>query len=72
MSRTCSWPDCPQQVPIAMLMCKTHWFRLPPSIRSAIWAAYRPGQEEDGEVSDAYWKAFKAAQDWIATVEASR
>jgi hypothetical protein len=28
-----------------MLMCRAHWFALPPKIRSAIWREYRPGQE---------------------------
>ena len=61
----CHWPDCKQQVPPAMWGCREHWFKLPRHIRTAIWAAYRVGQEESGEVSEAYLHAARAAQDWI-------
>jgi hypothetical protein len=63
--RTCSWPGCQTTVPADMWGCRSHWFRLPRNIRTAIWAAYRPGQETTLEISDDYRRAFKAAQDWI-------
>jgi hypothetical protein len=37
-----------------MLMCRAHWFALPPKIRSAIWREYRPGQESDKKPSLRY------------------
>lgn len=61
----CHWPDCPKQVPPAMWGCREHWFRLPRPIRDRIWAAYRPGQEKDFDVSEEYLAAARAAQDWI-------
>jgi len=45
MSHTCHAPHCTRQVPPHMFACRTHWFALPPKIRSAIWREYRPGQE---------------------------
>ena len=45
--------------------CKTHWFRLPSALRSRIWATYRPGQEQDLDVSDAYLQAAHEVQAWI-------
>lgn len=45
--------------------CKAHWFRLPKPIRDAIWRAYRPGQEEDGGVTQDYFDAADAAERWI-------
>ncbi len=66
----CHWPGCGKQVPPAMFMCKTHWFKLPPAIRAEIWRTYRPGQEEDMGVSEAYIHAAERAQEWIRTVEA--
>ena len=46
--------------------CKTHWFRLPRTLRNEIWRTYRPGQEENGGVSAAYLAAARRVQDWIA------
>lgn len=63
---TCHWPGCTQQVPPAMWGCKRHWFQLPLAIRNKIWAAYRPGQENDMHPSKAYIKAVCEAQEWIA------
>lgn len=73
-NHTCHWPGCARQVPPAMWGCRTHWFRLPAAIRSAIFRAYQIGQENtsllggDGQVhpSRAYVDAANAAQAWIA------
>jgi len=62
---TCHWPGCPKQVPPAMWGCSPHWFKLPPHLRSRIWAAYRPGQEEDLKVSAAYLAVALDVQRWI-------
>ena len=61
----CHWPGCTRQVPPALWGCKPHWFLLPLAIRTAIWNAYRPGQEKDMTPSDAYVLAAEVAQDWI-------
>ena len=62
---TCHWPGCKKQVPPAMWGCKPHWFSLPKRLRDRIWATYRPGQEEDLNVSEAYLETAKAVQTWI-------
>jgi len=65
-AHACHWPGCDQQVAPARWGCLSHWYRLPPRIRSAIWRAYRIGQESDGRPSADYLAAARAAQDWIA------
>lgn len=67
----CHWPRCKRQVPPAKWGCYKHWMSLPAGLRAAIWAAYRTGQEEAGEVSAEYRKAAQAAQDWISEHEAT-
>lgn len=62
----CHWPGCVVQVPPAMWGCRYHWFRIPRHLRNNIWHAYRPGQEDDMQVSSVYEAAAKAVQDWIA------
>lgn len=62
----CHWPGCGAEVPPAMWGCKPHWFRLPKVLRDRIWRAYRAGQEEDLDVSESYFEAAKAVQEWIA------
>lgn len=62
---TCHWPGCEKQVPPAMWGCRTHWYKLPARLRSKIWNAYRPGQEQDGRPSRAYAEVAREVQDWI-------
>lgn len=69
-SHHCHWTGCTKQVPPAMWGCSTHWFRLPASLRSRIWATYKPGQEVNMTPSEKYLEAAKAVQDWIATQKA--
>ena len=57
----CHWPGCARHVPPAMWGCKPHWRRLPADIRARIWAAYRPGQENDKDPSREYVAAARAA-----------
>jgi len=63
----CHWPGCGKQVSPAMWGCKRHWFMLPAVLRAKVWKAYRPGQEEDLDVSDAYFAIAREVQQWIAT-----
>jgi hypothetical protein len=64
-SHACHWPGCGKSVKPAVWGCRFHWFKLPKTIRDAIWRAYRPGQEIRKDPSSEYIKAAKAAQDWI-------
>lgn len=61
----CHWPGCDKQVPPAMWGCRPHWFKLPKRLRDRVWAAYRPGQEEDLSPSEEYWQVAKEVQEWI-------
>jgi hypothetical protein len=45
MKHTCHWPDCTQEVPPRLFMCRRHWFTLPLALRREIWRTYRPGQK---------------------------
>jgi hypothetical protein len=68
-SHQCHWPGCNKQVPPAMWGCKQHWFKLPRALRNKIWRTYRPGQENDLDVSADYIAAAREVQEWIAKAE---
>jgi len=40
----CPWPRCRKHTRAAYLMCRTHWYRLPATLRARILDTYRPGQ----------------------------
>jgi hypothetical protein len=50
-------------------MCRRHWFALPRKLRNRVWAAYRPGQCDDWNISRAYSEAAKACVRFIAEKE---
>lgn len=52
----CSAPGCTETIKRGMLMCRPHWFRLPPELRRAIVSA---------------WKD-RRLQDWSANILAAR
>lgn len=62
----CHWPGCDRTVPPAAWGCRKHWYMLPESLRRAIWAAFRPGQEVSKTPSPAYVEVAQQVQDWIA------
>jgi hypothetical protein len=61
----CHWPGCVKQVPPAYWGCRQHWYKLPKGLRDKVWKTYRPGQENDLRVSDAYIEVSKEIQSWI-------
>lgn len=63
----CHWPGCQAQVPPARWGCRKHWYSLPIGLRNKIWAAYRPGQEDDQRPSLRYVEVARAVQEWIAS-----
>ena len=57
----CHAMRCETPVPPKMLMCRRHWFMVPASLRRAVWAAYRPGQEITKTPSEGYLDVMLAA-----------
>ena len=51
-------------------MCQRHWMMIPPPLRAAITATYRPGQEVDKDASSEYLAIAHAAIDAVAHKEA--
>jgi hypothetical protein len=72
MTHSCHWPGCGKSVPPKLLMCARHWAMLPMTIRSRVWATYRPGQEVDKNPSREYIVAARAAQEWALDHEHKR
>lgn len=68
----CHAEGCRAQVPPRMHMCRSHWFSLPKRLRDAVWATYRPGQENRKDPSPAYLAAAHAAIEWVAVKEGRR
>jgi hypothetical protein len=64
----CHWPDCHKLVPPAKWGCREHWYQLPKILRDKIWAAYRPGQEEDLQPSRRYVEVAREVRRWIKAV----
>jgi hypothetical protein len=67
---TCHAERCPVEVSAAMFMCKPHWAMVPPPLREAIKATYRPGQEIDKAPSEEYLAVARAAIAEVAHKEA--
>lgn len=66
---TCHATGCPRPVQPEMLMCRRHWFMVPPRLRSRVWATYRDGQCDDWEPSSEYCQAAKSAVIAVAQKE---
>ncbi len=58
-------------IPKKMLMCGLHWRQVPRNIQRLVWATYRPGQEEDLQLSPAYVDAMRAAVQAVAARRAT-
>lgn len=67
MKHTCKAPNCPAQIPTALLMCPRHWAQVPRTIQLRVTASWRalccarPSQ-------DAYAKWRTAADEAIASL----
>jgi hypothetical protein len=63
---TCHARRCKTRVPRKLLMCAMHWRMVPAALQSAVWDAYRPGQEiGNAPVTATYLSAAKAAIDHV-------
>lgn len=61
----CHWPGCQVVVHPAKWGCYDHWMLLPNNLRTALWQAYRPGQEITKTPSREYVQAAIAIRNWI-------
>lgn len=50
----CHAEGCDATIPPRLLMCRKHWRMVPRWLQRAVWAAYRPGQEDDKRPSLRY------------------
>lgn len=69
----CHAENCKTPVPRRMFMCRKHWFMVPKSMQDAVWAAYTPGQERNGflteEAAEKYLDATRAARRYVKDKE---
>jgi hypothetical protein len=61
MTHVCHAHGCKRPVPPAMFMCRDHWFALRRPLRDAVYAEYRPGQENDKHPSARYMAVQRRA-----------
>lgn len=59
----CAAASCGKQVDLELLMCRRHWFMVPPDLRAKVWQGYRRGMDE------AYDQAVTAAVEAVARRE---
>lgn len=64
MQHLCHWPGCKTRVPPKMWGCRKHWYTLPKILRTAVWQAYRPGQEIDKQPSKTYLDVANKVHQW--------
>ena len=60
----CAVPGCGRRIPVAYLMCSTHWYRVSPSIRSRVYRtldAYRMDNATLDELRAVQAEAVKSA-----------
>lgn len=66
---TCHARGCNVVVKPELLMCLTHWRRVPRGIQQAVWSSYRAGQCDDRKPSKAWHDAADAAIGYVARLE---
>lgn len=59
-------PGCAGLCAPAQWGCRSCWFKLPKYLRDKVWAAFRPGQEQDKSPSRLYLEVAREVQEWIA------
>lgn len=65
----CHAEGCERRIPARMLMCGKHWRMVPKTEQDAVWATYRPGQEQTKDPSRAYLIAARDAINAVAEKE---
>ena len=71
-AHTCHAEGCNVRVPPKLLMCRRHWFMVPPMLRREVWRLYRPGQERDKNPTREYLVAARESIDAVAQLEGRR
>lgn len=67
MSHTCHYPHCPEPTPPRHLFCITHWAMVPPSLQTAVYAAFRATKTREERLrSRAYLTACAEAVEAVA------
>lgn len=67
-THTCHAEGCTVRIPRRLLMCRRHWYMVPPELRRRVWETHRLGQEAGDERPSAEW--CEAADAAIAAVAA--
>jgi hypothetical protein len=67
--KRCHARGCPTVIESFRLMCRDHWRKVPAELQTAVWAAYRHGQENDGEPSREYLEAADKAIEAVARAD---
>lgn len=65
----CHAKACQIEVAPRLLMCGRHWRMVPRALQRAVWATYRPGQENTKDPTPEYLDAAQAAIDAVARRE---
>lgn len=65
----CHAEGCTVPVPPEMLMCRKHWYMVPPVLRKQVWASYRRGQCNDLKPSAAWCLVADMAVAHVAALE---
>lgn len=61
MEHHCHARNCTTPVKPELLMCLKHWRMVPKKLQQEVWKHYRPGQCDDKEPSEEWFKAADAA-----------
>jgi len=61
IAHPCQAIGCSTPIERWKLMCADHWARVPAELQTAVWAAYRHGQEDDKRPSVEYLEAADKA-----------
>ena len=69
MNHHCHAVGCETRVPPKMFMCLAHWRRVPRELQRAVWANYRPGQEDDKRPTAEYMRVTDQARRAVAEKE---
>jgi hypothetical protein len=63
----CAVGICGMVIPLAMLMCRGHWGKVPLSLQRVLWRAFKNAERSGGVLGDATYE--RAALDCVLAVE---